>query len=758
MSSAQSLREFIRERLTAAAAEIFSEFEQTIVRYEEEIDRQRRLLEISWKPQINLHRIELPLHDVRRDEEVLTDQQLWNQETTSSLDQEQPEPLQEEPEPPQMKVEQDESEPLQVLEQEELCMSQDEEQLVLKQETVTSLVTPADEDRDHHGPEPDRHQLLLSLLPEAETRAAAPPGSTELPQHHVLEKEEVLTDQQLSNQETTSDLNQKELQELCIGQREGLFTGKQENVFFKISSSEDTDSWEPELNMNQPLCHSFTEDENQDQDGRRNEYSEPNDNKRQQTKDHRDGVDSHKLKRHKVAHRDKQQFSCPFCGKPFSCKSFLTCHMRTHKGQKPYVCKTCNKDFASNSTLIKHIRTHTGEKPYPCKTCGKSFSQFGNLICHTRTHTGEKPYPCKTCGKCFSQIGNLTRHLRTHTREQPYPCKTCGKCFSQIGHLTTHMRMHTVNKPYQLPQHNVWEKEEVLTDQQLSNLETTSSLDQKEPEPPLIKEEHEELFFHQNEGQFILKQENVSFIVTTTHEEIENCEPEQSRNQSLCQSSTEAENQDQDGSRNENSEPTSNKELTWNKRRPQTKDHRDNLDSQKLKRHKRAHSDKRRFSCKLCGKSLIYKSLTCHMRTHTGEKSLRCKTCGTFFTQNSDLIRHMKTHTGEKPYPCKTCGKCFSRSDHLTTHMRTHTGEKSLRCKTCGKFFTQNSDLIRHMKTHTGEKPHPCKTCGKCFSRSDNLTTHMRTHTGEKPHPCKTCGKCFSRRSCLACHMKIHHR
>ncbi|XP_070404755.1 uncharacterized protein [Nothobranchius furzeri] len=178
MSSAQSLREVIRERLTAAAAEIFSEFEKTIVRYEEEIDRQRRLLEISWKPQINLHRIELPLHYVRTDEEVLTDQQLWNQERTSSLEQEQAEPLQEGPEPPQMKVEQDEPEPLQIVKQEELCISQDEEQCVLKQETVTSLVTPAGEERDHDEAEPDRHQLLLSLFPEAEIRAAAAPGST----------------------------------------------------------------------------------------------------------------------------------------------------------------------------------------------------------------------------------------------------------------------------------------------------------------------------------------------------------------------------------------------------------------------------------------------------------------------------------------------------------------------------------------------------------------------------------------------------
>nr|XP_054593390.1 uncharacterized protein LOC129160564 [Nothobranchius furzeri] len=178
MSSAQSLREVIRERLTAAAAEIFSEFEKTIVRYEEEIDRQRRLLEISWKPQINLHRIELPLHYVRTDEEVLTDQQLWNQERTSSLEQEQAEPLQEGPEPPQMKVEQDEPEPLQIVKQEELCISQDEEQCVLKQETVTSLVTPAGEERDHDEAEPDRHQLLLPLFPEAEIRAAVAPGST----------------------------------------------------------------------------------------------------------------------------------------------------------------------------------------------------------------------------------------------------------------------------------------------------------------------------------------------------------------------------------------------------------------------------------------------------------------------------------------------------------------------------------------------------------------------------------------------------
>ena len=57
MSSVEYLREFINERLTAAAEEIFGVLNKTIVQYEEQIDRQRRLLDNAWKPEIKLHRI-----------------------------------------------------------------------------------------------------------------------------------------------------------------------------------------------------------------------------------------------------------------------------------------------------------------------------------------------------------------------------------------------------------------------------------------------------------------------------------------------------------------------------------------------------------------------------------------------------------------------------------------------------------------------------------------------------------------------------
>ena len=56
MSSVQCLRELINQRLTAAAEEIFAVFQKTIVEFEEEIDRQRRLLDVVWKPEIRLHR------------------------------------------------------------------------------------------------------------------------------------------------------------------------------------------------------------------------------------------------------------------------------------------------------------------------------------------------------------------------------------------------------------------------------------------------------------------------------------------------------------------------------------------------------------------------------------------------------------------------------------------------------------------------------------------------------------------------------
>ncbi|XP_041862003.1 uncharacterized protein LOC121652924 isoform X2 [Melanotaenia boesemani] len=151
MSSVQHLREFISARLTAAAEEIFTEFEKTIVQYEEEIDRQRRLLDVTWKPHIHLNPIELPQHFTHEEEVALTHQELCNQDRSSTVDQE-------EPEPPQIKEE-----------QEEICTSPEEEQLVLKEETESFMIAVTHENREQSKPETSSEQLLFQISALDET-------------------------------------------------------------------------------------------------------------------------------------------------------------------------------------------------------------------------------------------------------------------------------------------------------------------------------------------------------------------------------------------------------------------------------------------------------------------------------------------------------------------------------------------------------------------------------------------------------------
>ncbi|XP_078792147.1 uncharacterized protein LOC105358492 isoform X3 [Oryzias latipes] len=137
MSSLQSLRELISERLAAAAEEICRLCEGTIVQYEQELCRQRRLLDLIWKPQLQLHHIDLPQHWMTEEED------LCNQQRNFRVEQEEPEPLQteeklQEPEPPQTKEEPG-----------ELFISQDENQLDLKQETDTLMEIPSYEEDEN---------------------------------------------------------------------------------------------------------------------------------------------------------------------------------------------------------------------------------------------------------------------------------------------------------------------------------------------------------------------------------------------------------------------------------------------------------------------------------------------------------------------------------------------------------------------------------------------------------------------------------
>lgn len=56
MSSVQSMRQFVCDRLTAAAQEILGVFERKLENYEAELARQRRLLDSVFTPETKLQR------------------------------------------------------------------------------------------------------------------------------------------------------------------------------------------------------------------------------------------------------------------------------------------------------------------------------------------------------------------------------------------------------------------------------------------------------------------------------------------------------------------------------------------------------------------------------------------------------------------------------------------------------------------------------------------------------------------------------
>ncbi|KAM9425647.1 uncharacterized protein KZ484_011649 [Pholidichthys leucotaenia] len=290
-------------------------------------------------------------------------------------------------------------------EEEELFISLEGEQPVVKLEAETFMVTPISEENKQSEAEPNSEQVLSHNCTATEiqdeegnrhvdsksvteeepkpkkrrlktrshstsdddslTSKTLCENETEAPQLHNCKEEEVLTVQQLWNQESNSHLCQEEQdaaqvkeeeEELSTSQEEDDFGLKQEADTFMVTPTyEDNDNNEREPRSEQLLSHTSPDIESQDQGAGKN--VNPGSSKHEEPKKrlHRNRSDSNN-----VENLPMLENQCETGGQNFTQRGSLIAYMRIHTGEKPFSCETCGQSFTQRFYLKKHMKIHTG--------------------------------------------------------------------------------------------------------------------------------------------------------------------------------------------------------------------------------------------------------------------------------------------------------------------------------------------------------------------------------------------------------------
>ncbi|XP_022602893.1 zinc finger protein 32-like [Seriola dumerili] len=380
MSRLQSLKVFVNQRLTAAVEEIFGHFEKTITEYEEEITRRHReMLDVVQTPEIK----QRDVHQLLVSREELPPKQ---QEWSSSLDQE-------DPEPPHIKEE-----------QEELWTSQEASNIIEFPSSPVPVKSENDEELQssqlhQNQSEPPASSSSGQIDTEANGEDCGGPGpDRNLDAHSFLQP---LSDDKVSNSsEPETEISDDDCKETG-GPQPGLISEYTNVPVSDVTCNAGKKSF---------ICCEC---------GRKFGRKDS-------------------LRRHMRYHTGEKPYSCSVCGKRFSQRPNLIRHMRCHSGEKPFSCSFCDTSFAVRSALVNHMRIHTGEKPFSCLYCEKSFTQKGGLKKHMTVHTGEKPYSCPVCDKSFSQKANLTYHFSVHTGQKQFSCSVCDKRFTWQSQVKSH--------------------------------------------------------------------------------------------------------------------------------------------------------------------------------------------------------------------------------------------------------------------------------------------------------------------------------
>nr|XP_046240454.1 adult enhancer factor 1-like isoform X3 [Scatophagus argus] len=383
MSSLQHLNEFISERLTAAAVEIFGAVEKTLIEYQGEINRSKQEIDhlrtlVLW-PQVRLH----------RSASRQFSPPCWDKEAS-------PERSHAEKWAPDVSPDHPGT----------LCVKEEHDQRAVwrgpscGQQKARDRPEVTDEQQDgsplQHHKDPDPLQVkvekLTSSSAQKERHNNEPPPQSERSVYNQRHSSSPSHDHILTNQ--TFDLAEKNRQ----------------------AAEGDSDQPSRVTTVSHPL-HCVNQSQYGTESVVNGEWIKAP-KKRQNSNLCSEGGNSIGVGEDVNDLIRERKHTCPVCAKRFKESSHLKDHVRIHTGEKPYRCKECGMNFRQSGTLTLHMRIHTGERPHQCTDCGRRFNRKGDMETHRVTHTGERPHLCTMCGKSFKRKSNLNTHVKIHAEDK----------------------------------------------------------------------------------------------------------------------------------------------------------------------------------------------------------------------------------------------------------------------------------------------------------------------------------------------------
>ena len=381
---------------------------------------------------------------------------------------------------------------------------------------------------------------------------------------------------------------------------------------------------------------------------------------------------------------------CLYCGKSFSRRSYLNCHVTAHKSPA-LECDACRRQFGRVDSLRRHrcpAANTAGSKSHS-KTAANSVdskstsSSVDSSKVMTGSDTVRQRHTCPRCVKSYSRRETLLQHIVRHHAEllddsdgfEAHPCTVCRRVFASS--LSLHNHELLVHGGTALAD-SVGFSCGGCGRQFASQLNVDRHLCPHAPQ-------------QQNQPEFTREQQTAFADVSTS---------------TAVESSS---NQYDVG-----------EEANW----PQQSGAETAIVN--------------RSACLFCGRTFSSHGwLRRHVTAaHTDE----------FPIQSCEEVSSIVDQSASRGHVCPVCGKSLSSVGNLNKHLLTH-GPRRERCPECGQQFHQRAALRQHVRdVHAppGSFAVECPTCGLRMRSRNSLYSHVaRFHApASSSVPCHVCGVC----------------